>query len=139
MEAVLKLKSVLCDPEGMACIQGSAADRAIIDSALSEIEAENAALAGTKLYPRPDPRVVELEGIIRHASQVKTLDDNLIAELETQIAKLTRQRDEAVQMLADWCDAVRDNGTGWDDWDEHYKDAAWRQCGIRELIDAART
>ena len=54
-------------------------------------------------------------------------------------SKLTRQRDEAVQMLADWCDAVRDNGTGWDDWDEHYKDAAWRQCGIRELIDAART
>ena len=46
------------------------------------------------------------------------------ARLERERDELTRQRDEAVQMLADWCDAVRDNGTGWDDWDEHYKEAA---------------
>ena len=56
-----------------------------------------------------------------------------------EIVQLTAQRDQAVQMLADWCDAVRDNGSGWDDWDEYYKDAAWRPCLIRELIDAART
>ena len=72
------------------------------------------------------------------SQQLKDACDDL-SEVEEACSKLTRQRDEAVQMLADWCDAVRDNGTGWDDWDEHYKDAAWRQCGIRELIDAART
>lgn len=64
---------------------------------------------------------------------------NWLCDRNEELDELARQRDEAVRMLADWCDAVRDNGTGWDDWDEHYKDAAWRQCGIRELIDAART
>lgn len=58
--------------------------------------------------------------------------------LDAEIKRLTEERDCAVQMLADWCDAVRDNGTGWDDWDEHYKDADFRPCLIRELIDAAR-
>lgn len=51
---------------------------------------------------------------------------------------LQHELDVAVQMLADWCNAVRDNGTGWDDWDEYYKDAAYRPCDIRKLIDAAR-
>ena len=69
----------------------------------------------------------------------KTSFDLEMDSLARERDELKRQRDEAVQMLADWCDAVRDNGTGWDGWDEHYKDAAWRQCGIRELIDAART
>lgn len=55
-----------------------------------------------------------------------------------EIIELTAQRDVAVQMLAGWCDAVRDNGAGWDDWDEYYKDASFRPCLIRELIDAAR-
>ena len=55
-----------------------------------------------------------------------------------KINQLTSERDVAVQMLADWCDAVRDNGTGWDDWDEHYKDADFRPCLIRNLIDSVR-
>jgi hypothetical protein len=38
-------------------------------------------------------------------------------------------------MLAYWCVAVDQNGTGWDDWDEHYKDAMYRPCPIRELLD----
>ena len=58
---------------------------------------------------------------------------------ESKIEELIIQRDIAIQMLADWCDAVRDNGTGWDDWDEHYKDAAWRPGPLRELIDIARS
>lgn len=98
------------------------------------------------LYERPDPRVAELEAENEQlrlqwagcSQQLKDACDDL-SKVEEACSKLTRQRDEAVQMLADWCDAVRDNGTGWDDWDEHYKDAAWRQSGIRELIDAART
>jgi hypothetical protein len=53
------------------------------------------------------------------------------------IATLTEQRDSAIAMLAAWCVAVDQNGTGWDDWDEHYKDAAYRPGPLRELIDAA--
>lgn len=44
MEALLRLKSVLCDPEGVVCVVGSAEDRKIVQEALTEIEAENASL-----------------------------------------------------------------------------------------------
>lgn len=50
--------------------------------------------------------------------------------------KLERERDEAIALLAGWCDAVKNNGTGWDDWDEWYKDACYRPGPLRELIDA---
>ena len=43
----------------------------------------------------------------------------------------------ALSMLAHWCVAVDINGTGWDDWDEHYKDAMYRPTAIREDLDAA--
>lgn len=60
-------------------------------------------------------------------------------EAVNELDLVTSRLATAVQMLADWCDAIRDNGTGWDDWDEYYKDAAYRPCDIRELIDAARS
>lgn len=47
------------------------------------------------------------------------------------------QRDEAIAMLADWCAMVDVNGTGWDDWDEGYKAAMYRPCGIRLMLDIA--
>jgi hypothetical protein len=43
----------------------------------------------------------------------------------------------AVAMLADWCARVEHVGTGWDDWDEAYKDARYRPCAIRAELDAA--
>lgn len=43
----------------------------------------------------------------------------------------------ALKMLADWCVAVDENGTGWDDWDEHYKDAMYRDGPLRADLDAA--
>lgn len=49
----------------------------------------------------------------------------------------TVQRDAAIEMLADWVNAVNTNGTGWDDWDEHFKDAAFRPGPLRELLDEA--
>ena len=55
----------------------------------------------------------------------------------TEIEKLTLERDLAIQMLADWCVAVDKNGTGWDDWDECYKNAMYRPKPLRELLDAA--
>jgi hypothetical protein len=51
--------------------------------------------------------------------------------------EIISQRDEAIAMLADWVARVSEVGTGWDDWDESYKDAAYRPCGIRELLDKA--
>jgi hypothetical protein len=50
---------------------------------------------------------------------------------------LAQERDIAIAMLAEWCVAVDVNGTGWDDWDEHYKDAMYRPGPLRELLDKA--
>ena len=44
--------------------------------------------------------------------------------------------DAALDLLAGWCDAVKNGGTGWDDWDEWYKDACYRPGPLRELLDA---
>jgi hypothetical protein len=48
-----------------------------------------------------------------------------------------KQRDIAIWMLAEWCVAVDQNGTGWDDWDEYYKDAAYRPGPLRERLNKA--
>jgi len=64
--------------------------------------------------------------------------ERLRAEVEALRAdaeRLTGERDVAIGMLAYWCVALDQNGTGWDDWDEHYKDAMYRPCPIRELLD----
>jgi hypothetical protein len=45
--------------------------------------------------------------------------------------------DIALGMLAAWCVAIDANGIGWDDWDEHYKDAMYRPGPLREELDAA--
>lgn len=60
-----------------------------------------------------------------------------IAELEQALHDRSSERDTAIGMLADWCVAVELNGASWDDWDEHYKNASFRPCGIRDLLDAA--
>ena len=58
-----------------------------------------------------------------------------VEALRADAERLTGERDVAIGMLAYWCVAVDQNGTGWDDWDEHYKDAMYRPCPIRELLD----
>lgn len=47
------------------------------------------------------------------------------------------QLEAAITLLAEWTLSV-DRGTGWDDWDECYKDARYRPGPLRELIDAER-
>lgn len=42
----------------------------------------------------------------------------------------------AIAMLANWVHDIDRNGTGWDDWDENYKDAAYRENILRADIDA---
>ena len=56
-----------------------------------------------------------------------------MSELDT----ITAERDAAIEMLAEWCVAIQVNGTGWDDWDDYYKDAAYRPGLLRKLLDAA--
>ncbi len=41
----------------------------------------------------------------------------------------------ALWMLAEWCVAVDENGSSWDDWDEYYKDAMYRVGPLREDLD----
>jgi hypothetical protein len=43
----------------------------------------------------------------------------------------------ALELLANWVNMVQYNGTGWDDWDEGYKDAWYRPCLIRQDLDKA--
>lgn len=40
-------------------------------------------------------------------------------------------------MLADWSNMVTYNGTQWDDWDEGYKNTAYREGPIRKDLDDA--
>ena len=44
MTALEQLESVLCNPEGKCCIQGSAADRAVVDAALTALREKVAQL-----------------------------------------------------------------------------------------------
>lgn len=47
------------------------------------------------------------------------------------------ERDLAIKMLAEWCVAIDETGASWDDWDEYYKNALYRESPIRELLDKA--
>ena len=58
-------------------------------------------------------------------------------DLAEKVELLTQQRDMAISMLAQWCVAIEWNGTGWDDWDEYYKDARYNPGPLRELLDDA--
>jgi hypothetical protein len=51
------------------------------------------------------------------------------------IEQLIQERDEAVKLLADWVARVSEVGSAWDDWDEAYRNAAYRPCGIRSILD----
>ena len=58
-----------------------------------------------------------------------------------RIAELTAQRNMAIQHLAEWGVAIDVNGSGWDDWDEYYKDVMYdrpnRLQQIRDLLKSA--
>lgn len=65
--------------------------------------------------------------------------DEARAEVERPRVELDRTREQinaAVTLLAEWCDAVDNNGASWDYWDNHYKEARWGKGILRSLIDA---
>jgi hypothetical protein len=62
------------------------------------------------------------------------------SDCSSDLEKLTRQRDAAIKHIAEWCVAIDENGSGWDDWDDYYKDAMYRNNAlpeIRGLLDDA--
>jgi len=56
-------------------------------------------------------------------------------EADVEIQVLRNDLDTALGMLAGWCIAVDENGTGWDDWDEYFKDAMYRDGPLRAMLD----
>jgi len=54
---------------------------------------------------------------------------------QDEIKQLQDERDAAIHLLAEWCVDVDLNGTGWDDWDENYKDAMYRPGLLRAALD----
>lgn len=66
-----------------------------------------------------------------------TLEEAYAEGRKDEREELSKERDIAIAMLAAWCIAVDVNGTGWDDWDEHYKDAMYRPGPLRGLLDKA--
>jgi hypothetical protein len=63
--------------------------------------------------------------------------ERAIAECAQDRGGAAYQRDVAIGMLAHWVVAIEKNGTGWDDWDEHFKNARFRDTPIRKLLDEA--
>ena len=59
------------------------------------------------------------------------------ALLRAALGVLQNDLDTALGMLADWCVSVDVNGTQWDDWDECYKDAMYRDGPLRAMLDKA--
>lgn len=73
--------------------------------------------------------------LIEAAAEIKRLSG---AKEREAVANGSVLLDHAVNLLASWCVAIEDVGTGWDDWDEFYKDANCRPGPLRDLIDAAK-
>lgn len=75
-------------------------------------------------------RVAELE---KERDTYRAADE----AMQSMAAEYKSERDIAINMLGQWCADVDRNGTGWDDWDENYKEARFRPGPLRELLDAA--
>lgn len=74
---------------------------------------------------------------LRALSRYKHDDISIGDEAADEIEVLQNDLRTALAMLAGWCVAVDENGTGWDDWDEYYKDAMYRDGPLRARLDKA--
>lgn len=84
--------------------------------------------------------IAERDEAVRSAQRMEAREakaHEIAQQAEAERDALRAERDAAIEMLAGWCVAVDENGTGWDDWDEHYKDAMYRSGPLRGLLDAA--
>lgn len=72
--------------------------------------------------------------------QIKDLMDGDTDGSAHQVPQLAAERDQAIQLLAEWCAAVDVKGTRWDDWDQQYKAAFFKETdppSLRSLLDQA--
>ena len=72
-----------------------------------------------------------------YADQKRAALLKAVEALEVKNQILQNDLNTALRMLAGWCVAVDVNGTGWDDWDEYYKDAMYRDGPLRGMLDEA--
>jgi len=81
--------------------------------------------------------ILELRDKLQAAEIALAADDQAshIIEWKSRAEAAESERNAAIFMLAEWCVCVELNGSGWDDWDECYKDAAYRPGPLRELLD----
>jgi hypothetical protein len=54
-----------------------------------------------------------------------------VLALRAQNAELVAALEGVVNDVQAWCDAIEKNGTSWDDWDDHYKNFAYRGGLVR--------
>lgn len=93
----------------------------------------------------PSPRYAQeivFEGCARLAIAPEEYEALYNAHADLRAKLEAAERDAAllpcaVKLLADWCVSVDEFGSGWDYWDDHYKDAMYRPGPLRELLDAA--
>jgi hypothetical protein len=96
VEALLKLKSVLCDQEGAVSIAGSEEDRRIIQEALTDIEAENASLREQLAAAQASS-----EALVKQAGEV------MREECITAAGPEDSYQDDWIRAKIDACDAIR--------------------------------
>ena len=67
-----------------------------------------------------------------------------VRDLESELAKVTKERDYAIRHLTEWAHAIDTQGSNWDEWDEWFKDV-WhadspnRQSPISYLLLAEKS
>ena len=71
------------------------------------------------------------------SNQAESMMQDQIEGAQSENEQLRRDLETALSLLAEWCVAVDVNGTGWDDWDEYYKDAMYRPGPLRGQLDKA--
>ena len=89
------------------------------------------------LHARIDALEAQVAADKKYIKELEDANTPELVSLREQVAALTKDRDIAVDMLAEWCVAIDQNGAGWDYWDEYYKDAMYRPNPIRSLLDTA--
>lgn len=73
----------------------------------------------------------QIEAEVEHYGTSRIVHEH--NDLRNELEDVKRQRDMAIRHIAEWCVAIDVNGGGWDDWDEYYKDAYYRDGRLSEI------
>lgn len=70
-------------------------------------------------------------------ARIEALEAELTAERERRV-ELEAALTAAYENLNGWCEAIDHTGTGWDDWDEWFKDAKYERKGKPSVLSILR-